>query len=98
MSDNWTLDDWIESVAGKEVTIREPDSLGHRLPRQTAIPWDMTYCAACDEWRLLVCCAPDETMPHCPDCGRTPGALELGTRPGDEDRTREEAIERGYLE
>lgn len=77
-ADQFDFADWLESVDGQTV---EVTSLGRGLgPRLRGFtPRDESLCGACEEFVQRVSSDPDDLMGHCPICGRTPGALELGT-------------------
>lgn len=62
-------------------------------PYRSTSPRKPRYCYQCDEFVSLVRTGSDEMVGHCPLCGRTPGALEMGTEPGEEESTRGECIE-----
>ena len=76
-------EEWLKSVEGETVKITTPDVLGAQASKlmtpQTRTPYNEAYCENCDDWHLLVRFG-DETVGHCPVCGRQPGMLELGTK------------------
>lgn len=78
------FDEWLESVEGKTVRVTAPDEnqLGHEAARLFTSPsmYVLTWCENCEDHHCLVKTDSNETVGHCPRCGRQPGALELGTK------------------
>lgn len=80
MTREFDLGQWLESVEGETVVITTPDELGYMASKcySSQADYNSTYCENCDDYHVLVR-FEDEMVGHCPECGRQPGALELGT-------------------
>lgn len=79
MTDSFDLDEWLQSVEGRTVEVTQTDGYGRVLgamePR--GFRYYETLCGNCEEMVVLI--RANSLIGHCPGCGRTPGALELGT-------------------